>query len=142
MIFGKFLAATFGLLFLFFAVQSFSAGFRNGWVFKAVYFARRHLFFLTVGHDFLAGLTFLWLAAFEISNLIGRTLMLWLAHLAYTGVMLGKFEHVSDEGQLQKWGCIAKPACFALGTYWYYLVFSGQVSLVDIWDAIEAFLDA
>jgi hypothetical protein len=142
MVLGKFLAALFGLLYLFLGVQSISADQRTGWLFRSVGTGRRNLFHLTVVHDLLVGGVFLWLASFEISNLIGRTIMLWLAHLAYTSVMLGKFEHTSDEGQLQNWGCIGKPIAFLLGTYWYFLVFSGEVSLIDIWDAIEAFLDA
>lgn len=142
MFFGKLLAAAFGLLYLFFAVQSVSAGIRNGWFFKSVGLGRRNLFFITVGHDLIVGFVFMWLASFEISNLIGRTITLLLAHLAYTGLFIGKFENENDEGQLQNWGCIGRPFCLILGGYWYYLVFSGQVSLIDIWDAIEAFLDA
>ena len=142
MAFGKLLAAIFGLLYVFFGVQSVSASTRNGWLFKNVSSGRGALFYLAVSHDLLAGLIFLWLASWEISNLIGRTIMLWLAHLALSGVMLGKFENTSEDGMSQEWGCIGKPICFLLGFYWYFLVFSGQVSLVDIWDWIEAFLDA
>ncbi|MEW6712436.1 MAG: hypothetical protein AB1403_21645 [Candidatus Riflebacteria bacterium] len=142
MAFGKFLAALMGLLYLYFVVEAVTSHVRSGWLFNPVKSGRQLLYKLTVGHDFFAMLIFFWLTAFQISNLIGRTIMLWLAHWSITAVMIGKFESTSDEGELQQWGCVGKPICLLLGCYWYYLVFQGDVSLVDIWDWIEAFLDA
>jgi hypothetical protein len=59
-----------------------------------------------------------------------------------TAVFLGDFHSTDDEGNPQNWGCFAKPLLFILSFYWYYLVLVSGVSLVDIFDAIEAFLDA
>lgn len=141
MAFAKFFAAIMGLLYVFFFVQSVTASSRTGWFYRSVGSGNSLLYHLTTGHDLVVGLIFLWLAVFQTSNLLGRSVMLWLAHLSLSAVFLGKFENTSDEGELQRWGCIGKPICLILGCYWYYLVFSGQVSLVDIWDTIEAFLD-
>jgi hypothetical protein len=142
MIIGKFLAAVLGLLYLYFVVETFSGHVRNGWVFRSVTSKKRGLYFFLVGQDFAVALIFLWIAFFQTSYLYGRTTMLRLAHLAMTSVFLGDFQSTDDEGNPQNWGCFAKPLFFILSIYWYYLVLVSGVSLVDIFDAIEAFLDA
>ncbi|GAB4284772.1 MAG: hypothetical protein Kow0029_31430 [Candidatus Rifleibacteriota bacterium] len=142
MLFGKFIAAFFGLLYLYFVVEAFSGHVRNGWFFKSVSPTNKLLYNFTVLHDLLAGLLFLWIALTQVSFLFGRTIMLWLAHLAISAVALGKFDSEDDEGNPTNYGCIARPVLLVLGLYWYYLAVLEGISMLDVFETIVDILDA
>lgn len=129
-----------GILFLvygFLFVQALP-GKRQGWVFTSISSTAGPVFHAAMANDFIATIIYFWLTFVQQSTLIGRSTILWMAHFALTGTILGKF--INDEGG--SYGCFARPVLLAFGLYWYYLAAGPGVSLTEIFETLEEFLDA
>lgn len=134
---GNFFA---GILLLFYAyyLTRAIAGNRQGWFFASVSSTNALVFNAVLINDSAATLIYFWLTFVQESALIGRSIILWLAHLAISGMILGQFIN-EDDG---RYGFVARPALFLLGLYWYYLAVGPGVTAAEILDTIGDFLDS
>ena len=89
-------------------------------------------------HDAFAGLAFVWLAVFTQSYFYGRSITLWVAHITVTAAVITRF--TDEEGRSWKW--LGTPFLLLVGWYLYYLALVTGVALSEVWDFVEAFLDA
>lgn len=135
---AKFYAFCTGLVYCFFAIRAIKREERHAWVFRDMDSTRPLRFFPLVLHDLFAGLAFIWLAMFVNTYIYGRIITLWAAHFVVTLGVLTRF--TSEEGRSYAW--IGTPFCLAVGWYMYFLALIQGVSLADIFDLIELFLDA
>lgn len=135
---GNLFAGIFLLVYGFFFFQA-TSGKRHGWFFRTVSSKNSPGFFNSaMANDGLATFLYFWLTFVERSNLIGRSTILWMAHLAFSSMILGEF--INDEGG--HYGCFARPLLLLLGLYWYYLAAGPGVSITEILETLVEFLDA
>lgn len=135
---GNFFAGLFFIYHFVFLVFSQAAHNRKGWFFCSVGSTRTLIYAMVMLNDLTASLIYFYLTFIERSFVVGRSVILMLAHLAFTAMFLGKFEGENDSS----YAIIARPVCFALGLYWYYLAAGPGVSMEEILDMIGEFLDA
>jgi hypothetical protein len=136
MVVGKILAGVFGLLFIYFFIESVTSHVRQGWAFDSLESKRFKLFALINLQDLFLGLVFLWIAIFQTSYIYGRMAILWCAHMAVLYACLGEFVAENDSGKPMNVGCIGRPIVIALAIYFYYLGLIQGISLVEIFELI------
>lgn len=128
----------FGLVYCYYAGLAFKTEERQGWLFRHVDSTRPLHFFPLVLHDAFAGLAFVWLAVFTQSYFYGRSITLWAAHITVTAAVITRF--TDEEGRSWKW--LGTPFLLLIGWYLYYLALITGVAISEVWDFVEAFLDA
>ncbi|MGM0601569.1 MAG: hypothetical protein ACQETH_17285 [Candidatus Rifleibacteriota bacterium] len=136
MVVGKILAGVFGLLFIYFFVESVTSHVRQGWYFDSLESKSFKLFALINLQDLFLGLVFLWIAVFQTSYVYGRMVVLWCAHIAILHACLGEFVAENKDGKPMNVGCIGRPLVIVMGAYLYYLGLVQGISLADIFEII------
>ena len=134
----RFVCLIFGLVYCYYAGLAFKREERQGWLFRHMDSTQPLYFFPLVLHDAFAGLAFVWLSVFNQSYFYGRSITLWVAHIVVTGAVTGRFR--DEEGRSWKW--LGTPFVLVLGWYLYYLALVTGVALSEVWDFLEAILDA
>ncbi len=128
---GSFFPSILLLYYLFFLVKTWRDGKRQSFIFNPL--SRGKVYLAMVATDVAATLICLYIAVLESSFLIGRSVILFLAHLTWTWMLMGDFVGENDTS----WGVIGRPLCFALGLYWFYLAIGPGISFVEIMEALE-----
>lgn len=135
---GNFFAGLLFLYYSFFLVRSYFSHARKGWFFCNVSSTRALVYGMVMFNDLAASVISFYLTFIERSFVVGRSTILFLAHIAITWMILGEFIGEDDKS----YGWLARPICLLLGLYWYYLAAGPGVSMEEILDAIAEFMDA
>jgi hypothetical protein len=136
MVVGKILAGVFGLLFIYFFIESLTSHVRQGWVYDSIESKSFKLFALINLQDLFLGLVFLWIAVFQTSYIYGRMAVLWGAHMFVLHACFGEFVAENSDGKPMNVGCIGRPIRVTLAIYLYYLGLVQGISLAEIFELI------